>query len=156
MAMAMWTMVASGTWLHYGVFTPLYAIATIFLSPHAQQVSEHAGGWWWATGPALVGGVIHMVDSMALGAIFAMMVALLRLRGPALLMGAMIYALAAMGILTSVGVAIGATNLGTLFHWWVWTVGHLMFGAVLGLWVLMQRRRLTAPVEEAVALPRVA
>jgi hypothetical protein len=158
MAMAMWTMIASGTWLHYGVFTPLYAIATIFLSPHAQLVSQHSGAWWWTTGPALLGGAIHMADSMALGAIFAMMVAPLRLRGPALLMGAMVYGLAVMGVLTYVGVAIGATNLGTLLHWWVWTVGHVMFGAVLGMWVLARRRdrvvRIAEPAD--VRLQRVA
>ena len=56
------------------------------------------------------------------------------------------YGLVVMLILTYVGVAIGAVNMGTLFTWWVWTVGHLMFGAVLGMVVLAAPRRTAAAV----------
>lgn len=134
--MAMYAMIASATFLGQGFFTPLYGIASPLLGPSAMMQSMKLG-LSWATGPALLGLIVHMLWSAFFGMLFALLVSGLRLRGMMALVGGLIYGLVALVLMSFVVLPIvGAGGMPTTIGWPSFLIEHLIFGMVLGLWPL--------------------
>jgi hypothetical protein len=146
MAMAMWTMVAGATFRDFGFFTPMYLLAAPFGGvdeARAALAAAPGDAFYWATGAALIGAGIHMMNSMVLGVVFGGLARLARLRGLLAVVAGMIFALVVMLVMdwavqpateALFGGAPYTTDIPETIGWGTWTVGHLMFGAVLGLW----------------------
>lgn len=83
MVMAMWTMVAGATFRDFGFFTPMYLIAAPFAGTGEARAALDTAAvepFYWATGAALIGAAIHMMNSMLLGVVYAALASLARLR----------------------------------------------------------------------------
>src|SRR5260370_41780622 len=74
--MAMFTMLATATYLHMGFFTPLYVIASPLAGPQSMMTAMHGGVFYFALGPAILGLVIHMLWSALWGIVFGLVVGL--------------------------------------------------------------------------------
>jgi hypothetical protein len=85
MLMAGYAMIASATYQHTGFFTPLYHIASAFITPNHRMMSAqsamHGSTFVSYGGPAVLGAVIHMMVGAMYGALFGALVALTRLSG---------------------------------------------------------------------------
>jgi hypothetical protein len=99
--------------------------------------------FYWATGAALIGAGIHMMNSMVLGVVFGALARLARLRGLLAVIAGMVFALVVMLVMewavqpateALFGGAPFTTQIPETIGWGTWTVSHLMFGAVVGLW----------------------
>ena len=144
LAMAMYAMIAAwagGT----GFFTPLYHIASLFVSQDSMMASmEDAMGGsdlYFTLGPAALGAMIHMMTGAMYAALFAVVVTRLALGrmlivGLGLLYGAMVFAVS-----TWIGLPIAAgifdsgdqiTNMAEMAGWGTFVIEHLVFGLVLG------------------------
>lgn len=152
MGMAMYAMIASITYHHVGFFTPLYHIASSFISPTAFMTSMQqamAGhNFSFAAGPAIVGMIVHLAIGAAAGAVFAVIAGLLRprLAGAALVAAGMAYSLVVLGVNAVIGLPAAAHLFGggnristmpSMVGWWTFTIEHLIFGMILAaaLWV---------------------
>lgn len=146
MAMAMWTMAAGATFRDFGFFTPLYLIAAPFAGVDdvsTALAAAPADPFYWATGAALVGAGIHMMNSMVFGVVYAGLARAARLRGVVAIAAGMMFGVVVM-LFTDLAVAPAVealfgggrfvTGVPEIIGWGTWTVAHLMFGAVLGLW----------------------
>lgn len=142
-AMAMFAMVASVTYQHHGFFTPMFHISALFGSPDAmmRSVAEAMADnkFWFSTGPAALGLVIHMMTGAMFGIAFAYLAR--RLPRTALVPVGAMYGLAVFAMSAFVGLPIAAkvTNSGTtisdmasMVGWATFAVEHMMFGLVLG------------------------
>ena len=89
--MAMFTMIATATYLHMGFFTPLYVIGSPLSGPQSMMTAMHGGVFYFAFGPAILGLVVHMMWSALWGIIFGLIAAGLHLRGAAAVIGGMVY-----------------------------------------------------------------
>jgi hypothetical protein len=151
MGMAMYAMIASITYHHVGFFTPLYHIASTFSSPTALMTSMQramAGhNFYLTTGPALVGMIVHLAVGAVAGAVFAVIVGLLRRRvaGAVLVLAGMAYGLIVLGANAFVGLPVAASLFGggtristmpSMVGWWTFTIEHLIFGMVLAAGLL--------------------
>lgn len=139
--MAMFTMLATGTYLHMGFFTPLYVIASPLTGPQSMMVAMHGGAFSFALGPAALGLVVHMMWSALWGIIFGLIASVLHLRGAAAIVGGMAYVVLIMNfVLLPI---VGAPNLLTLLGGTTFTIGHLLFGMVVGLWPVLRPQDFT-------------
>src|SRR5260370_33171444 len=68
--MAMFTMLATATYLHMGFFTPLYVIASPLAGPQSMMTAMHGRVFYFALCPALLGLVVHMMWSARLRTVF--------------------------------------------------------------------------------------
>lgn len=158
MAMAMYAMIA-GYLNNTGFFTPLFHIASLFISNDAMTTSmQHAmsgSQFYFAAGPALLGALIHMMTGAMYGAMFAVLVTLLKLsRGTVLLLG-MVYGVMAFVLSSFIGLPLAATIFGSgdqithmarMVGWTTFLLEHLMFGIALGAVTVGVRVRALAPV----------
>ena len=137
--MAMVTMLATATYLHMGFFTALYAIASPLAGQQLLMTSLHQGVFYFAPGAGLVGLVVHMMWSALFGMIFGLIVYATHLKGVLAVIGGMVYGVLVM-LLMSYVVAplVGAPNLLQMLGGLAFTLGHLMFGLVLGLWPVLR------------------
>lgn len=159
MGMAMYAMIASITYHHVGFFTPLYHIASTFISPAAFMTSMQQAmvghNFTFIAGPALVGMIVHLAVGAGAGAVFAVIVGLLRqcVAGVALMVASMAYGLIVLGVNAVVGLPVaasvfdGGTRISTMPNmvgWWTFAVEHLIFGMVLAAALLVAPRTATA------------
>lgn len=159
MGMAMYAMTASITYHHVGFFTPLYHIASTFISPTALMTSMQqamAGhNFYFTAGPALVGVIVHLAIGAGAGAVFAVIVGLLRARlaGAALVAAGMVYGLVVLGVNAVIGLPVaahlfgGGTRISTMpsmVGGWTFAIEHLIFGMVLAAALLVGTRTATA------------
>lgn len=158
LVMAMFAMIASVAYQGHGFFTPLYHIASVFISPMTLMASMQAGmtgsAFYFSFGPAVLGAVIHMMVGAGYGAVFAVVVNMLKRSGPmllalGLLWGALVFlfsafvALPVMAAIFSSGDQI--THMAQLAGWGTFFTEHLIFGLVLGA-LLMWRARSSSRV----------
>jgi len=142
--MAMFTMIATGTYLHMGFFTPLYAIASPLAGPQSMMTAMHGGVFYFALGPAVLGLVVHMMWSALWGIIFGLIAAGLHLRGAAAVIAGMVYGVLIMLVMNFILLPIvGAPNLLTLLGGPTFIIGHLLFGMVVGLWPVLRPQDFT-------------
>lgn len=90
--MAGYAMMAAATYQGSGFFTPLYHIASVFISPADMMSSMRSATMGGSTfeffaGPALLGALIHMMIGAMYGGGFGVLVSLTRIRGMALVAG---------------------------------------------------------------------
>jgi hypothetical protein len=146
-AMAGFAMIASATYHGVGFFTPMYHIASSLIAPDAMMTSAGqamAGNiFYFAAGPALLGFGLHLAVGAVFGTIFALLIAALGVRGPALVPVGIVYGALVLALMSFVGLPIAASIFGggdpirdmpSMAGWWTFTIEHLLFGAVLGLW----------------------
>jgi hypothetical protein len=142
--MAMFTMLATATYLHMGFFTPLYVIASPLAGPQSMMTAMHGGVFYFALGPALLGLVVHMLWSALWGIVFGLIAYGLHLRGAAAVIGGMVYGVLIMLVMSFiVAPIVGAPNFFQLLGWPTWTIGHVLFGMVVGLWPVLRPQDFT-------------
>jgi hypothetical protein len=142
--MAMFTMIATVSYLGMGFFTPMYIIASPLTGRQVMMTAMHGGAFYFALGPAVLGLVIHMMWSALWGIIFGLIASGLHLRGLAGVVGGMVYGvlvLLVMGFI--VAPIVGAPNFFQVLGWPTWTIGHLLFGMVVGLWPVLRPQDFT-------------
>lgn len=136
--MAMFTMIATATYLHMGFFTPMYAMVAPLVGRQTLITSMTDGVFYFALGPAVLGLVIHMMWSALWGIIFGLIARGLHLSGAAAVISGLIYGVVAMLIMAYIVVPIvGAPNLLQMVGW-SFVISHLLYGLPLGLWPLVQ------------------
>jgi len=137
--MAIFTMIAMATYLNMGFFTPLYAIASSLAGQQTLTTSQHQGLFYFALGPALVGLVVHMMWSALYGMIFGLIVYATHLKGALAVISGIVYGVLVMLLMSFIVAPIaGAPNLLQMPGGLSFTLGHLMFGLVLGLWPVVR------------------
>jgi uncharacterized membrane protein YagU involved in acid resistance len=137
--MAMFTMIATATYLNMGFFTPLYAIASPLAGQQTLMTSLHQGVFYFAPGAGLLGLVIHMMWSALYGMIFGLIAYATHLKGALAVISGMVYGLLVMLLMSFIVAPIaGAPNLLQMLGGFSFTLGHLMFGLVLGLWPVLR------------------
>jgi hypothetical protein len=123
---AMWAMVV-------GLFT-----STLWAAPQgiAQSIGIGSAGHNFQLVPFIAGLMGHMMNSVVIGVIFIAIARAVRLRGPAAVIGGMVY-----GVVVYIGmywVLLRGLLSGTSGSFlsanpeWSWIAAHLMFGFVLG------------------------
>jgi len=142
--MAMFTMIATATYLHMGFFTPLYVIASPLSGQQAMMTAMHGGAFSFALGPAMLGLVVHMMWSALWGMVFGLLAYGLHLRGVVAVIGGMVYGVLIMLVMSFiVAPIVGAPNFFQLLGWPTWTIGHVLFGMVVGLWPVLRPQDFT-------------
>lgn len=153
-AMALFAMIASATYHGVGFFTPMYHIASSLIAPDTMMTSagEATAGnaFYFAAGPALLGFGLHLAVGAVFGTIFALGVAALGIRGPALIPAGIVYGALVLAFMSFIGLPIAAAVFGggdpirdmpSIAGWWTFSIEHLLFGAVLGLWFVRSSSR---------------
>jgi hypothetical protein len=143
--MAMYAMLASATFLGQGFFTPLYGIASPLVGQQAMMASMKAG-LYFTVGPALLGLMIHMLWSAFYGVIFGLLARAAHLTGVLGLLAGIIYGGVVMVVMSFVVLpVVGVGSMPHLIGWPSFTIEHLLFGMVLGLWPLLRPQDFVGP-----------
>ncbi len=138
MAMAMYAMIASATFLHEGFFTPLYGIAAPIVGKQA-MVTSMSQGIYFTFGPAIVGLIIHMMVSAVFGIIYGFAARALHLAGFVSVVAGMMYGVVILLVMSFVALPIiGLGSMPATVGWPSFTIEHLMYGVVIGLWPLVK------------------
>lgn len=149
--MAMYAMIASVTFLGQGFFTPLYAIAAPLVGQQSLMSSMHGGAFYFTLGPAVLGLVVHMMWSALYGVIFGLIALWTHLRGLVAVIGGMIYGVLAMLFMSFIVLPIvGMGSMPSMVGWTPFTIQHLMFGLVIGLWPVLRPQDFTGLISRSV------
>ncbi len=154
--MGLFAMIAAATYQGTGFFTPMYHIASTFIEPQAMMTSmEQAGAdqlFYFAAGPALLGMIVHLATGAIYGALFALIVRSARWSGGAIVATGAVFGIAAMLFSSLVGLPLAASIFGggepiaempTMVGWTTFTIEHLLYGVVLGLWLARRQNGAT-------------
>ena len=153
--MAAYAMLAAATYQGSGFFTPLYHIASVFISPADMMSSMESatmGGsnFKFFAGAALVGALVHMMVGAMYGVGFGVLASLAKIRGMALVAAAVVWGGLVFVISAFVGLPLAAvifnsgdqiTNMAELVGYGTFLVEHLIFGLFLGLILFMGAKR---------------
>lgn len=152
LVMAAFAMMAAATYQGVGFFTPLYHIASTFISPSTLMTSmQHAmdgSTFYFAFGPAVLGAFIHMMIGAMYGAMFAVVAVFLRLHGPALVAagavwGGVVFVISSFIALPVIAAVLGSgdqiTNMASMVGYGTFLVEHVLFGLALGLLLASSR-----------------
>ncbi len=155
LVMAAFAMMAAATYQHVGFFSPLYHIASTFISPStlmASMKNAMAGSsFTFVAGPAVLGAIIHMMIGAMYGVMFALVAAVLRPRGAVLVAAAVLWGAMAFLVSSFVALPLAAkvfdsgdqiTHMAATVGYGTFLAEHLVFGLALGL--LLASRRLVA------------
>jgi len=151
--MALFTMLATATYLQVGFFTPLYAVAAPLIGQQPFMTSRLQGGFYLAPGPALLGLVVHLLWAALWGVIFVLLARRLHLTGGVAIISGLVYGVLVMLVMIFIVVPIvGAPNLLHLLGSFSFTIANALFyGLPLGLWPVVQPELFTAhPAQQAV------
>ena len=151
--MALFTMLATATYLQMGFFTPLYAIAVPLIGQQPLMTSLQQGGFYLALGPALLGLVVHLLWAALWGVIFGLLARQLHLTGGVAIISGLVYGVLVMLVMIFIVVPIvGAPNLLHLVGSFSFTIANALFyGLPLGLWPVLQPQLFSAlPARQAV------
>jgi len=141
MAMAMVAMVASVTYQHHGLFTPVFHIAALFGSANAMISSAHQAmlghRFWFTPGAAATGLLVHVMAGALYGLVFAAVAPLVPRRAMipvGMLFGLAVFALSAFVDLPAAAAITGAGNvighMARIVGYPTFAAEHVMFGAV--------------------------
>jgi hypothetical protein len=144
LVMALFAMVVAAT-RGLGLYTPLYQVTAV-VEPGPLQVSQNeaAQGWrfYFEVGPAAAGMAVHLAIGAGFGALFALLVRAVALRGLVAVAAGVAYGLVVLGFMSQVvlpwvsGETAGGeviANAPELLGWPVFTVEHVLYGLTLGL-----------------------
>jgi hypothetical protein len=129
-------MVAAAGWRHLPFTMPLREVAAL-----ANPALAASGGPRIEVGRDLLvfAGAIHLAVGGFFGALFGLLARAGRLRGRAAVGGGLLYGLGVMAMMTVVVLpAEPISDLPARTGWATFTAAHLLFGLVLGLWVLVR------------------
>jgi len=156
LVMAMFAMIAAGTYQHTGFFTPLYHIASLFLDPSTMMTSmqQAMGGssFYFAFGPAVVGAAIHMMTGAMYGIVFAVLARLAKVSGVNLLVAGMVFGVIVFAASAWIGLPLAATifgsgeqitNMAAMVGYPTFLIEHVMFGVATAAALLPIARRFT-------------
>lgn len=148
--MGIFALIASGTWQHAGVYTPVYRIAAM-LDPSPLEVSleEAAAGssFYFDPQPFFSGGAVHLALGGFFGVIFALLSRRLRWRGRLALAAGVVYGLAVLALMSLVVLPVAAGLVGagreiadtaSITGWPTFVVAHLLYGLGLGTWAALR------------------
>ena len=138
--MAMFTMLATATYLQMGFFTPLYAIAAPLIGRQTSLTSMANGVFYFAPGPALLGLLVHLLWSAFWGMIFGLIARGLHLTEGVAIISGLVYGLLVMLVMIFIVMPIvGAPDLLRLVGTLSFIIAHALFyGLPLGLWPVVQ------------------
>ncbi len=153
LAMAMYAMIISNSVKHTGFFTPLYHIASSFISGKAMMTSMtqgmHGNNFYFTFGPAVVGAVVHMMTGAIAGAIFAVIVSKGHLSRSLTVVAGTMFGLLVLVVNGVVGLPIAAhvfgggkpiSDMAKIVGCGHFTVEHVIFGMMLGIVVAAKLR----------------
>lgn len=150
--MALFTMLATATYLQMDFFTPLYAIAAPLVGQQPLMTSLRQGNFYLAIGPALLGLVVHLLWAALWGLIFGLLARRLHLTGGVAIISGLVYGVLVMLVMIFIVVPIvGAPNLLQLVGSFSFIFANALFyGLPLGLWPVLQPQLFTAqPARQA-------
>jgi uncharacterized membrane protein YagU involved in acid resistance len=145
-AVGLFAMVASATYLGRGFFTPMYHAAFIIDGQTMGVAIEKAasGEPFYLVRETLVFGmIVHIMVGGALGAVFAVVARRFRLHGPRAIAGGVVYGIAAMAFMSLVVLPQAAvlfaagepiSRMGDEIGWTTFVAQFVVFGLALGLW----------------------
>src|SRR5437660_4638501 len=138
--MALFTMLATATYLQVGFSTPLYAIAAPLIGRQTLLTSLTDGVFYFAPGAALLGLLVHLLWSAFWGMIFGLIARGLHLTGGVAIISGLVYGLLVMLIMGFIVVPlVGAPDLLRLVGSLSVSMAHALFyGVPLGLWSLVR------------------
>ena len=152
LVMAAFAMMAAATYQSSGFFTPLYHIASTFISPSTMVTSmQHAADgstFYFAFGPAVLGAIVHMMIGAMYGAICAIAASLLQLRGPVLIAagaawGAIVFVISSFVALPIAAAVFSSgdqiSQMASKVGYGTFLTEHVLFGLALG--ALLASRR---------------
>ena len=151
--MALFTMLATATYLNMDFFTPLYAIAAPLVGQEPLMTSLRQGNFYLALGPALLGLVVHLLWAALWGVIFVLLARRLHLTGGVAIISGLVYGVLVMLVMIFIVVPfVGAPNLLHLLGSFSFTIANALFyGLPLGLWPVLQPQLFSAlPARQAV------
>jgi hypothetical protein len=137
--MGLFAAIAAATWRHLPASTPLREIA-VLAAPSAQQPDS-------AREPLVLAGAIHLALGGLFGALFGLAVRAARLRGRAAVAAGVLYGLVVMALMSALvlpaagrlsGAGAPISSLPGRVGWLTFAAAHVLFGLVLGLWVLLR------------------
>jgi hypothetical protein len=142
--MGLFAMIAAAGWRHLPFTMPLREVAAL-----ANPALAASGGPRIEVGRDLLvfAGAIHLAVGGFFGALFGLLARAGRLRDRAAVGGGLLYGLGVMAMMTVVvlpavarlsGAGEPISDLPARTGWATFTAAHLLFGLVLGLWVLVR------------------
>ena len=151
LAMAMYAMIISNSVKHTGFFTPLYHIASSFISGKAMMTSMtngmHGSSYYFEFGPAVVGAVVHMMTGAIFGAIFGVIISKTHATRAITVVAGTMFGLVVLVVNGVVGLPIAArlfgggkpiSDMAKIVGWGHFTVEHVIFGMMLGIIVALK------------------
>jgi uncharacterized membrane protein YagU involved in acid resistance len=146
--MGMYAMLASATFLGQGFFTPLYGIASPLVGPQPMTISMQQGTYF-TPGPAFLGLMVHMLWAALYGVVFGLIARAAHFAGATAIVAGIVYGVAVMLAMSVIVLPlVGAGAMPGMVGWPSFTLEHLVFGLVLGLWPALRPEDFSAVVAE--------
>jgi hypothetical protein len=150
--MAGYAMIASATYQHNGFFTPLYHIASTFVSPKSLMTSMQKAmtgtTFYVSFGAAVLGAMLHMMIGAMYGAPFAVVAARARLRGATLIAAGAVWGAVVFAMSSFVGLPLAAkifdsgdqiTHMARMVGYGTFLIEHVIFGMTVALILAVRR-----------------
>ncbi len=158
--MGLFSMIAAATYQHRGFFTPMYHIASLLGDDTAaRSLQEAASGdvFFFVPEPTIFGVAMHLVVGGFFGAIFSVVARALPSRvvpsRPSIIAVGVAYALLVMLLMSLVLVPAAdavlsgeerVSSFASVAGWGTFTIQHVIYGLVLGLWPLFRPQDFTS------------
>jgi len=154
LAMAMYAMIISLDFIkNTGFFTPLYHIASAFISGEAMMSSMteamNGNSFHFVLGSAAVGAIVHMMTGATAGAIFGVIISKIHASRVITVVAGTIFGLLVLVVNGFIGLPIIShlfsggkpiSEMAKMVGWGHFTVEHVIFGMVLGIIVAVKLR----------------
>jgi len=165
--MGIFSMIAAATYQHRGFFLPMYHIASLLGDDTAaRSLQEAARGdvFFFVPEPAIFGVAMHLVVGGFFGAIFAVVARVLLFRvepsralpsRASIIAVGVVYALLVMLLMSLVLVPAAdavlsgeerVSSFASVAGWGTFTIQHVIYGLVLGLWPVFRPQDFTSAV----------